>query len=240
MIVKDYENPAKFDELNNYYEKKALELINSNNKHFSYYDLYQIAERGLENEAHINRNSIIYRILTFYALKFFPKNQLDNPQKYHLPYINHAELGKRVKLIRTDEEDIQFKLLIGSKFDLAKETLQNRQFGTLYSDLYTGKTNGRCHEICLKYQFVGYNIVTAYIPSVFTDLFYLHTYQENDNTVLDLSSNLIFNKDFFYSFLTPEIVSSISPEEFEEDFNKHNGINGSLKNYLVNFPKTKM
>lgn len=78
------------------------------------------------------------------------------------------------------------------------------------------------------------------MPSVFTGLFYLHTYQENDNTVLDLSRNLIFDKDFFYSFLTPEIVSRISPEEFEEDFNKHNGINGSLKKYLVNFHKTKM
>lgn len=60
MIVKDYEDPMVYYLQNNYYEEKALKLINSNNKSLTYYDLYQIAERGLENEAHINRNSVIY------------------------------------------------------------------------------------------------------------------------------------------------------------------------------------
>ena len=84
-----------------------------------------------------------------------------------------------------------------------------------------------------------YNIVTAYIPDIFSNLFVLHTFQQKNDKVVDLSNNIIWNKNVFYNLLNPEIVSVIPSKQLIEDLQNHK-IHGNLKDYFANYQKIKM
>ena len=236
MIIKDYENLDKFNELEKYYISQLKSIANLNTNNYLT-NINEIINKGLEKEANLSKEGCIYNILCGYAIKYITKKQLSKPQKYHIPYINYAILNKKTKLIHTDKNEIHFKLIVDSFPQLLSKIITNgKQFFPLYRDLYLGKTNGKCHQICLFYPIDNYNIVTAYLPHIFTPLKFLHTYQENDNLIIDLSHNLIFDKKSFYSLLNPEIVSIIKTDNWINDF-KNKKVHGDIKNYLVNYPK---
>lgn len=236
MIIKDYEDLEKYNELENYYISRLKPIAGLNNN--DYLDnITEIINKGLEKEANLNKEGCIYTILIGYAARYIPKKQLNNPKKYHIPYINYANLNGKNKLVRTNKNEIPFRLIVDSFPNLLTNIItQGIQSFPLYKDLYLGQANGKCHQLCLSYPIKNHNIVTAYLPNMFTPLKFLHTYQENDNQIIDLSHNLIFDKNLFYSLLNPEIVSVIETEKWISDF-KNKKIHGNIKDYLVNYPK---
>ena len=215
---------------------KTLANLNSDNV---FTNITEIINKNLEKEANINPNGCIYYILTLYATKRIFKREIQNPSKYHIPYINYANLSKKLKLVKTNKEEIPFSLIVSSFPDLIHKLIANdKKFYKLYTSLYKGTTLGRCHELCLFYPIIDYKIVTAFLPDIFSPLQYLHTYQENDEEIIDLSHNLIFDKDTFYNLLNPQITSSLTPEEWISDVQSKK-INGNIKNYLINPHQTK-
>lgn len=238
MIIRDYENNSEYERLEKKYIDNLKILANSDNDDI-YYNLFQIIQNNNETKAPINQNAIIYNILTNYAVHRLSKQELTNPQKFYIPYINSVKLNKRLKLVQTPEENINFKLIIDTYPTLITKMIKQRfTLNKLYIELYQGKTIGRCHELCAKYPFINYNIVTAYMPHMFTGLSYIHTFEENENTIIDLSNNLVLDKGFFYKFLKPEVVSKIPSEELYQNLKNHK-IHGNLKDYFANYPKQK-
>ena len=73
---------------------------------------------------------------------------------------------------------------------------------------------------------------------MFSDMFFLHSFQQNGNIIYDLSNNIIWSTDTFYDLVTPKIVSEIPCEQFYEDF-KNNNVHGNLKDYFMNHQKQK-
>lgn len=233
MIINDYENKEKYNELKKQYLLRLIALTDINSNNFLA-KVNEVINRNLEQEANISPNGILYYILSLYATKDLNKKALQNPSKYHIPYINYADLTKNLKLVKTNKEEIQFRLIVASFPELIhKLTTHDIHFYRLYTSLYCGTTLGKCHKLCLCYPTQNFNIVTAYIPDVFSPLRFLHTYQENDKQIIDLSHNLIFDKDTFYNVFKPQIVSSLTNEEWIHDF-KSGKIHDSIKDYLVN------
>ena len=162
----------------------------------------------IEEKAKLNKNGIIYNILVSYATKQFKAKILRQPNQYHIPYISTTNLNGKMKIIHTPDIEIQFKLIIGNYFELVKKIITNDQLlKKLYIDLYNGNTINRCHELCAKYLQKDFNIVTAFIQDIFSDMFFLHSFQQNGNIIYDLSNNIIWSTDTFYDLVTPKIVS---------------------------------
>lgn len=238
MIIKDYENEKEFEILEKKYIDNLKILANSNNDDI-YYNLFQIIQNGNETKTHINQNAIIYNILANYATHRLSKQELTNPQKFYIPYINSAKLNKNLKLVQIPNEIIKFKLIIDTYPNLITKMIKQKfKLNKLYIELYQGKTISRCHELCAKFPIINYDIVTAYMPHIFSGLSYLHTFEENEDVVIDLSNNLVLNKVFFYKFLKPEIVSKIPSKELYQNLKNHK-IHGNLKDYFTNYPKQK-
>lgn len=239
MIIKDYENEEKYQTSRENYIQR-LKKISSLNSNDDYDILSEIINKGLEQEANINSNGIIYNILISYATNRLPKKQLNQPKKYNIPYINSTNLKSKIKIIRTNDTEIKFRLIVGNYFELIQKLItENHRLKNLYIDLYKGNSLGKCHELCAKYPQKDYNIVTAYIPDIFSNLFVLHTFQQKNDKVVDLSNNIIWNKNVFYNLLNPEIISVIPSKQLIKDLQNHK-IHGNLKDYFANYPKIKM
>lgn len=238
MIINDYTHQKEYTTLwKNYLQQsKIISGLNTDN----YEKIFtKIINDGLEEKAKLNKNGIIYNILVSYATKQFKAKILRQPNQYHIPYISTTNLNGKMKIIHTPDIEIQFKLIIGNYFELVKKIITNDQLlKKLYIDLYNGNTINRCHELCAKYLQKDFNIVTAFIQDIFSDMFFLHSFQQNGNIIYDLSNNIIWNTDTFYDLVTPKIVSEIPCEQFYEDF-KNNNVHGNLKDYFMNHPKQK-
>ncbi len=238
MIINDYTHKNEYNALRENYlqQSKIISGLNTDN----YEKIFtKIINDGLEEKAKLNKNGIIYNILVSYATKQFKAKILRQPSQYHIPYISTTNLNGKMKIIHTPDIEIQFKLIIGNYFELVKKIITNDQLlKKLYIDLYNGNTINRCHELCAKYLQKDFNIVTAFIQDIFSDMFFLHSFQQNGNIIYDLSNNIIWNTDTFYNLVTPKIVSEIPCEQFYEDF-KNNNVHGNLKDYFMNHPKQK-
>ena len=238
MIINDYTHKNEYNALRENYlqQSKIISGLNTDN----YEKIFtKIINDGLEEKAKLNKNGIIYNILVSYATKQFKAKILRQPNQYHIPYISTTNLNGKMKIIHTPDIEIQFKLIIGNYFELVKKIITNDQLlKKLYIDLYNGNTINRCHELCAKYLQKDFNIVTAFIQDIFSDMFFLHSFQQNGNIIYDLSNNIIWNTDTFYNLVTPKIVSEIPCEQFYEDF-KNNNVHGNLKDYFMNHPKQK-
>ncbi len=238
MIINDYTHKNEYNALRENYlqQSKIISGLNTDN----YEKIFtKIINDGLEEKAKLNKNGIIYNILVSYATKQFKAKILRQPSQYHIPYISTTNLNGKMKIIHTPDIEIQFKLIIGNYFELVKKIITNDQLlKKLYIDLYNGNTINRCHELCAKYLQKDFNIVTAFIQDIFSDMFFLHSFQQNGNIIYDLSNNIIWNTDTFYDLVTPKIVSEIPCEQFYEDF-KNNNVHGNLKDYFMNHPKQK-
>ena len=238
MIINDYTHKNEYNALRENYlqQSKIISGLNTDN----YEKIFtKIINDGLEEKAKLNKNGIIYNILVSYATKQFKAKILRQPNQYHIPYISTTNLNGKMKIIHTPDIEIQFKLIIGNYFELVKKIITNDQLlKKLYIDLYNGNTINRCHELCAKYLQKDFNIVTAFIQDIFSDMFFLHSFQQNGNIIYDLSNNIIWNTDTFYDLVTPKIVSEIPCEQFYEDF-KNNNVHGNLKDYFMNHPKQK-
>lgn len=238
MIINDYTHQNEYIALRENYlqQSKIISGLNTNNygKIFT-----KIINDGLEEKIKLNQSGIIYNILVIYATKQLEAKTLKKPHQYHIPYISTTNLKGKTKIIRTPDTEIKFKLIIGSYFELIKKLITNDQaLKQLYIDLYNGNTSRRCHELCAKYLQKDFNIVTAFIPDIFSDMLFLHSFQQKGNIIYDLSNNMIWNADTFYDLVTPKIISEIPCEQIYEDF-KEGNVHGSLKDYLVNYPKQK-
>ena len=238
MIINDYTHQKEYTTLwKNYLQQsKIISGLNTDN----YEKIFtKIINDGLEEKAKLNKNGIIYNILVSYATKQFKAKILRQPSQYHIPYISTTNLKGKTKIIRTPDAEIKFRLIIGNYFELIKKLITNNQsLKTLYIDLYNGNTSRRCHELCAKYLQKDFNIVTAFIPDIFSNMLFLHSFQQNENIIYDLSNNIIWNTNTFYNLVTPKIVSEIPCEQFYEDF-KNNNVHGNLKDYFMNHPKQK-
>ena len=238
MIINDYTHKNEYNALRENYlqQSKIISGLNTDN----YEKIFtKIINDGLEEKAKLNKNGLIYNILVSYATKQFKAKILRQPSQYHIPYISTTNLNGKMKIIHTPDIEIQFKLIIGNYFELVKKIITNDQLlKKLYIDLYNGNTINRCHELCAKYLQKDFNIVTAFIQDIFSDMFFLHSFQQNGNIIYDLSNNIIWNTDTFYDLVTPKIVSEIPCEQFYEDF-KNNNVHGNLKDYFMNHPKQK-
>lgn len=238
MIINDYTHQKEYTTLWKNYLQQSKIISGLNTKNYS--EIFtKIINDGLEEKAKLNKNGIIYNILVSYATKQFKAKILRQPNQYHIPYISTTNLNGKMKIIHTPDIEIQFKLIIGNYFELVKKIITNDQLlKKLYIDLYNGNTINRCHELCAKYLQKDFNIVTAFIQDIFSDMFFLHSFQQNGNIIYDLSNNIIWNTDTFYDLVTPKIVSEIPCEQFYEDF-KNNNVHGNLKDYFMNHPKQK-
>lgn len=238
MIINDYTHQKEYTTLWKNYLQQSKIISGLNTKNYN--EIFtKIINDGLEEKAKLNKNGIIYNILVSYATKQFKAKILRQPNQYHIPYISTTNLNGKMKIIHTPDIEIQFKLIIGNYFELVKKIITNDQLlKKLYIDLYNGNTINRCHELCAKYLQKDFNIVTAFIQDIFSDMFFLHSFQQNGNIIYDLSNNIIWNTDTFYDLVTPKIVSEIPCEQFYEDF-KNNNVHGNLKDYFMNHPKQK-
>ena len=237
MIINDYDNLEKYEQLEQKYilNLKTLAGLNSDD---ILTNITEIINKGLEQEANINYYGCIYFIISNYATKAIPKKILQNPNQNHIPYIKYANLSKKIKLIKTNKNSIQFRLIVGSLSELLNKLITHKKiYHPLYKSLYQGTTMGKCHKLCLSYPTQNYNIVTAFMPNIFSPLKFLQTYQENEQNVIDLSHNIIIDKYTFYNLLHPDVKSIITNEQLLQDIQNKN-INGKIKDYLVN-PKTK-
>lgn len=238
MIINDYTHQKEYTTLWKNYLQQSKIISGLNTKNYN--EIFtKIINDGLEEKAKLNKNGIIYNILVSYATKQFKAKILRQPNQYHIPYISTTNLNGKMKIIHTPDIEIQFKLIIGNYFELVKKIITNDQLlKKLYIDLYNGNTINRCHELCAKYLQKDFNIVTAFIQDIFSDMFFLHSFQQNGNIIYDLSNNIIWSTDTFYDLVTPKIVSEIPCEQFYEDF-KNNNVHGNLKDYFMNHPKQK-
>lgn len=238
MIINDYTHQKEYTTLWKNYLQQSKIISGLNTKNYN--EIFtKIINDGLEEKAKLNKNGIIYNILVSYATKQFKAKILRQPNQYHIPYISTTNLNGKMKIIHTPDIEIQFKLIIGNYFELVKKIITNDQLlKKLYIDLYNGNTINRCHELCAKYLQKDFNIVTAFIQDIFSDMFFLHSFQQNGNIIYDLSNNIIWNTDTFYNLVTPKIVSEIPCEQFYEDF-KNNNVHGNLKDYFMNHQKQK-
>lgn len=238
MIINDYTYQKEYTTLWKNYLQQSKIISGLNTKNYN--EIFtKIINDGLEEKAKLNKNGIIYNILVSYATKQFKAKILRQPNQYHIPYISTTNLNGKMKIIHTPDIEIQFKLIIGNYFELVKKIITNDQLlKKLYIDLYNGNTINRCHELCAKYLQKDFNIVTAFIQDIFSDMFFLHSFQQNGNIIYDLSNNIIWNTDTFYDLVTPKIVSEIPCEQFYEDF-KNNNVHGNLKDYFMNHQKQK-
>ena len=238
MIINDYTHQKEYTTLWKNYLQQSKIISGLNTKNYN--EIFtKIINDGLEEKAKLNKNGIIYNILVSYATKQFKAKILRQPSQYHIPYISTTNLNGKMKIIHTPDIEIQFKLIIGNYFELVKKIITNDQLlKKLYIDLYNGNTINRCHELCAKYLQKDFNIVTAFIQDIFSDMFFLHSFQQNGNIIYDLSNNIIWNTDTFYDLVTPKIVSEIPCEQFYEDF-KNNNVHGNLKDYFMNHQKQK-
>ena len=238
MIINDYTYQKEYTTLWKNYLQQSKIISGLNTKNYN--EIFtKIINDGLEEKAKLNKNGIIYNILVSYATKQFKAKILRQPSQYHIPYISTTNLNGKMKIIHTPDIEIQFKLIIGNYFELVKKIITNDQLlKKLYIDLYNGNTINRCHELCAKYLQKDFNIVTAFIQDIFSDMFFLHSFQQNGNIIYDLSNNIIWNTDTFYNLVTPKIVSEIPCEQFYEDF-KNNNVHGNLKDYFMNHQKQK-
>ena len=238
MIINDYTHKNEYNDLWKNYLQQSKIISGLNTKNYN--EIFtKIINDGLEEKAKLNKNGIIYNILVSYATKQFKAKILRQPNQYHIPYISTTNLNGKMKIIHTPDIEIQFKLIIGNYFELVKKIITNDQLlKKLYIDLYNGNTINRCHELCAKYLQKDFNIVTAFIQDIFSDMFFLHSFQQNGNIIYDLSNNIIWNTDTFYDLVTPKIVSEIPCEQFYEDF-KNNNVHGNLKDYFMNHQKQK-
>lgn len=238
MIINDYTHQKEYTTLWKNYLQQSKIISGLNTKNYN--EIFtKIINDGLEEKAKLNKNGIIYNILVSYATKQFKAKILRQPNQYHIPYISTTNLNGKMKIIHTPDIEIQFKLIIGNYFELVKKIITNDQLlKKLYIDLYNGNTINRCHELCAKYLQKDFNIVTAFIQDIFSDMFFLHSFQQNGNIIYDLSNNIIWNTDTFYDLVTPKIVSEIPCEQFYEDF-KNNNVHGNLKDYFMNHQKQK-
>lgn len=238
MIINDYTHKNEYNALRENYLQQSKIISGLNNDNYEKI-FTKIINDGLEEKAKLNKNGIIYNILVSYATKQFKAKILRQPNQYHIPYISTTNLNGKMKIIHTPDIEIQFKLIIGNYFELVKKIITNDQLlKKLYIDLYNGNTINRCHELCAKYLQKDFNIVTAFIQDIFSDMFFLHSFQQNGNIIYDLSNNIIWSTDTFYDLVTPKIVSEIPCEQFYEDF-KNNNVHGNLKDYFMNHQKQK-
>ena len=238
MIINDYTHQKEYTTLWKNYLQQSKTISGLNTKNYN--EIFtKIINNKLKEKAKLNKNGIIYNILVSYATKQFKAKILRQPNQYHIPYISATNLNGKMKIIHTPDIEIQFKLIIGNYFELVKKIITNDQLlKKLYIDLYNGNTINRCHELCAKYLQKDFNIVTAFIQDIFSDMFFLHSFQQNGNIIYDLSNNIIWNTDTFYDLVTPKIVSEIPCEQFYEDF-KNNNVHGNLKDYFMNHQKQK-
>lgn len=178
----------------------------------------------------INYGYFIYWILVMYASGKVSKDAFNNI------LIQDFDISKDKKWIKTKLGDFNFELLINRLGDIFKQ--DNPLKLKYYYNIYRGKALGFCHKYTLEYGDKNAKYVTALIPIWFREVKYLHSYVEKDEQVIDVSRNLILPKQEFETLVNPEVISIITPEEYQEDYpflKKHPEI--TTREYLVDRPK---
>lgn len=235
MHYDDYHSPAicKIEEDNFFNELKKLCGANYEYYGPSYLDniIKNDKLQELMQKYEINVGYFIYWILAMYASNQVPETTFDNS------LIQNFDLNQ--KQIETELGKFQFDLLVKSLGGIFKQ--KNPLHFKYYYNIYRGKALGYCHKYTLEYPESSVQYVTAFIPIWFKGLKYLHSYVEStDGNIIDVSRNLVLPKTDFETLVNPEVVSIITPEEYQEDYpllKKHPEI--TTREYLVNKPKVK-
>ena len=135
----------------------------------------------------------------FYLLKGYSIKTIDN-NKMKLCYKNESIEFKKLSdcLIGEDEESVRIR----------KELLNYR------------KRKGQCHFNSLQLlPSIGGNIVTGYVDDQGDTHKIIHSWIEDENNVIDYTSNLVIKKEDYNRLMNVEIVSVISKDDVLADSN---------------------
>ena len=80
------------------------------------------------------------------------------------------------------------------------------------------KRSGHCHTNCMKYlTSFGERIVSGYIDDIAMPNRAVHSWLETGEYVVDYTKNLVINREYYYRFLNPEVLSVITLDQLYND-----------------------
>ena len=165
----------------------------------------------------IDKNGCLFYLLCKYATSKENRKKLIN-----IPQIDSFEKQENVNYIHGVLGDATFELYLNNILDIILKYIETdvSKIQVLY-ELYKGNLYGYCHYSAAE---LGryYDIISAFIPAKFDNCRFLHSYLERDNTIYDVSNNLVMSKDDYYSLLTPEEVMKMSGEQLYGLYEKEN------------------
>ena len=194
--------------------------------YLSYLELPEDIKARLPKRYEIDPDAYLFYLIRFYALK----NPLQRKRFLRHPYIESLTVNGEINHIHTVFGDADFKFWVKGLLDILQRSIKNRDnepisktFKLLFAE-YTGAYDGRCHEASI--QFSGSNkVVTAFVSEPQSELRFLHSFLENDERVLETTSNIVMSKEDYYQLSKPEILTIIPYEElyefYETFYNRH-------------------
>ena len=210
MTIYDYYEPDKYNQITYDCSRELLSRKSVNNIIDGFITLLDLS---MEDEQFrelfpIDKNGCLFYLLCKYATSKDNRKKLTN-----IPQIDSFESKRNINYIRSVLGDAEFQLYLNNIVDIFIKYLETdtRELKIL-NELYHGKLYKYCHYASAELS-KNFDITCAFVPSKFDNYRFLHSYLERDNTIYDVSNNLVMSKDNYYSLLTPEEVLKMSGEE---------------------------
>ena len=133
-------------------------------------------------------------------------------------FLKSLYLKKGFKVNRIDEK----KLIISYNnesiiFSLLSDLLVIDD-GKLKEELLNRKIRtGHCHDKSIQYIGFGSYLVTGYVDDTSRNYRVIHSWIENDEYVIDYTSNLVIKKEDYYELRNVEVLSVINKEDIFSD-----------------------
>lgn len=203
MTIYDYYEPERYSQITCDCSKELLAHKNLNNPIDAFITLldFTMDDEQFREDYPIDKNGCLFYLLCKYATSKENRKKIIN-----MSHIDSFESKRNINHISSVLGDAEFELYLNNIIDIFLQYLEtDAKDIKILNELYQGKLYKYCHyasaELCK-----NFDIVSAFVPSKFDSYRFLHSFLERDNTIYDVSNNLVMSKDDYYSLLTPEEV----------------------------------
>lgn len=199
----------KFDNLFNSYKDKVrtiqFNFIPNSNYISAFYEILK--------KYNYNMNSELTDAISSLGLLTNPNQNVKEIQRLlKSPYIQDVSYNGLNEFTIYSEEFGQIPFELASYYFRHNSTMQN------YINYEQLTKNCHQHTYWISRYFKHFHSVTSQLPSYFDNLYY-HSYSliPDENLMIDLCSNAIFNKDIYYALFQPKEIINIPNVQIQDE-----------------------